>query len=254
MDKREAYRRQSRAASATDVYDESQPPLPPEEDGPDYATEEEKDETAKRCLRAFNITGMIFSVAICTAALYATTLAVGPSAQSLAYAVAGANIVLVFVTAVGFCAACSTLRLSLLLGFLASVAILTFGFFALSGFCFILTESLVRYAIANYDVLSVSFPPALRANLTLDRIISGMRGFFYSFGALSFIEALMCIGACSSAIRLVTPLKAYTLLLQASNLAVLPVGVVLIAIGAQRSLFVCLGVSVRTYVCLQAHI
>ena len=46
-----------------------------------------------------------------------------------------------------------------------------------------LTESLVRYAQANYDVLSQSFPPALRQSLTLDHIVTGMRGFFYSIGA-----------------------------------------------------------------------
>ena len=221
MEKRAEFRR----AGAASVSQSSLPEYIEEE------TEEEKDLVAQRCLRAFNITGMLFSVAICAAALYATTLAVGPSAQSLIYAVAGINAILIIVTALGFCAACGTLRLRLVLAFLASCAVLVFGFAVVSGFCFALTESLVRYAQSNYDVLSSSFPPALRDNLTLDRIVLGMRSFFYAFGALSFIESLMCLGACSSAIRLVTPLKAYTLLLQASNLAVIPVGVGMIAIG-----------------------
>lgn len=224
-DRRELFRRQHEEAQ------ESTRDASPPSNADDDNEEEEKDYAAKSCIRAFNITGIIFGIALCGAALYATTLAIGPSAQSLAYGVAAANAALIVLTSIGFCAACGTLRVRLLLMYLAALAVLSFGYLVLSGFCFILTESLVTYARQNYDTLSVSFAPALRSNLTLDKIVSGMRGFFYSFGALSFLEAIMCLGAVSSSIRLVTPLKAYTLLLQASNIAILPVGVVLIAIG-----------------------
>ena len=225
MDRRELFRRQHQEAQ------ESTRDATPPSNVDDDNEEEEKDYAAKSCIRAFNITGIIFGIALCGAALYATTLAIGPSAQSLAYGVAAANAALIVLTSIGFCAACGTLRLRLLLMYLAALAVLSFGYLVLSGFCFILTESLVAYAKQNYDTLSVSFAPALRSSLTLDKIVNGMRGFFYAFGALSFLEAIMCLGAVSSSIRLVTPLKAYTLLLQASNIAILPVGVVLIAIG-----------------------
>ena len=229
MEKREAFRRQNAAYAASES---TLPYETPYDNDVDQGTsEDEKDEIAKNCLRSFNIAGMLLSVIICGASLYATTLAVGPSTQNLIYSVAGMNAALILTTAVGFVAACRTVRVQLLLIILACLALLSFGFCVVSGFCFILTESLVRYTQANYDALYASFPPALRAKLTLDLVVQGMRGFLYSFGGLSFVEALMCLGACSSAIRLVTPLKAYTLLLQASNLAVLPVGVVLIAIG-----------------------
>lgn len=102
----------------------------------------------------------------------------------------------------------------------------------IGGFCFILFKSSQGYLESNWDRIYASLSPAARAGLTLSSVISKTRAAMYGVGAGCFAIFLLSVAAMNQAIALVSASRAYTVFLQATNVAMLPVGVALIAAAA----------------------
>ena len=103
--------------------------------------------------------------------------------------------------------------------------------FVLGGFCFVLTDTAINYVEASFDTILLDVDASRRSELTLESVIVDLRLYLYcSGGAAWFIMILLLIVMCN-VVRLVTPARAFSVLLQATNLAIVPLGIALIAAG-----------------------
>jgi hypothetical protein len=109
---------------------------------------------------------------------------------------------------------------------------LAFAVLVLGGFCFILTNTAISYLKQNWDTIVASIPPSQRATFTQDATVKIMTIALYSVGGFSLVVFFICLAAMSNAVALITPSRAYTVFLQATNIAMLPIGVALIAAAA----------------------
>lgn len=112
------------------------------------------------------------------------------------------------------------------------IVVLSFGMLVIGGFCFILFKSSQGYLESNWDRIYASLTPSARAGLTLTSVINKTRAAMYGIGAGCFAVFLLSVAAMNQAIALVSASRAYTVFLQATNVAMLPVGVALIAAAA----------------------
>lgn len=108
---------------------------------------------------------------------------------------------------------------------------LTLILFVLGGFCFVLTDTAVRYVEATFDSLLLDLDASRRASITLSSVIVDLRLYLYVSGGVSWLMVILLLIVMSNVVRLVTPAKAFSVLLQATNLAIVPLGIALIAAG-----------------------
>jgi len=193
-------------------------------------TEEEKDLIAVRCLRLFNILLMLIGGGLCGASLWASTTTVAGIGNTLMYAVAGVGGGVFVVTLIGLIGALARVQ-QILLVYHTCLIFASFAMLVLGGFCFILYQSAVVWVKDNWAYLLQSLPPDRRAEMSLDKYSGFLTYAMFGIGATAIFLLVLLLCAMSNVIRLVTPLKAYTLILQATNTTLLPVGIALIGIA-----------------------
>jgi hypothetical protein len=194
-------------------------------------TEEEKDLIAVRCLRFFNVLLMLVGGTLCGVSLWTSTTTVGGVGTSIIYAVAGVGGVIFAVTLLGLVGALARIQ-QVLLFYYTCLIFTAFAMLVLGGFCFLLYASAVQWVEANWVFLLQAIPQPQRATITLDRYRSALTYTMYGVGAAAFLVLALLLCAMSNVVRLVTPLRAYTLLLQATTTTLLPVGIALVGVGA----------------------
>lgn len=101
----------------------------------------------------------------------------------------------------------------------------------LGGFSFILTEEAVRYMRENWDKILRNMPASQRETADEDEAADALRLNLRITGAISLFLFMLLLSAMGNVVRLISPAKAYQILLQSTNIAVMPMGVVLIAAG-----------------------
>lgn len=195
-----------------------------------YMTEEEKDMVAVRCLRLFNVLLLLLGGGLCGASLWGSTTTVAGIGTSLVYGVAGVGAGIFIITLIGLVGACWRAQ-PVLLVYHTCLIFASFAMLVLGGFCFILTSSAVAWVKNNWWYMVSQLPPAQRQSLSLDDYANKLTFIMWGVGGTSIVLLLLLLCAMNSVIRLVTPLKAYTLLLQATNTTMLPVGIALISIA-----------------------
>lgn len=173
---------------------------------------------------------LLIGAALCGGALYCSTFMYTAMGQALMYAVAGLGGALLALALLGLFAVCTTrVKTSLLTFYFTALIFVAFAMLVGGGFCFILNTSAVEYLEANWDKIVASLPPEKRASVTLESLSSNIRFALFGLGGGSLIVFLICLSAMSNAVALLTATKAYTLFLQATNIALLPIGIALIA-------------------------
>jgi len=199
-------------------------------------TEDEKDAVAVRCLRLFNLLLLLCGAALVGAALFGATVGGGAGAggaglgAALFYALAGFGAGVVVVTLVGLVGAAAR-AVPVLLAYHVCLVFLAFGLLVLGGFCFLLSDAAVSLVQANWASIQAQLPAAQRATQTADAYSQTLRVALVGlgFGAFALLAFLLC--ALAHVMRLVTPLKGYSLALEASNTTLVPVGVALVAVA-----------------------
>lgn len=87
----------------------------------------------------------------------------------------------------------------------------------------------LRWTQDNWATILQSIPPERRAAFTEADTVRNLRIILYTAGGAAFLIFGLAAGAMSQAVALLTPSHAYTVFLQATNIAMLPIGVALIA-------------------------
>jgi hypothetical protein len=199
-----------------------------DDEGEHELTEDEKDMVAVRCLRLFNVLLMLTGGAIAGAALYGTTIGGAGLGSALFYALAGGG--LFVVTLVGLVGAASRAQ-PLLLAYHVCLVFAAFGALVLGGFCFLLSDAAVAFVEANWLSIQLQLPAAQRATQDVAHYATTLRLALAGLGAGTFALFALLLCALSNVMRLVTPLKGYTLALEASNTTLVPVGIALVAVA-----------------------
>jgi len=200
------------------------------DDEDEELSEEERLEVKRRCLRIFDVLLLLLACAVCGGSLYASTLLLDNVSPTIMYAAAGVGGALFAANMLGLVSVWSdNVRARALLMYFTFIIVLCFGMLVIGGFAFILTKSAVAYLQGNWDTISAGLPAAQRASLTLDAEIWRTRTAMYAVGGGSLALFLLCLGAMNHAIGLMTPSRAYAVFLQSTNIAMLPIGVALIA-------------------------
>lgn len=188
-------------------------------------TPEQKRKIARNQLKCFNIIIWLCGAGLCAFGYWVGTE--GRGGAWSAFVVAGLGLGIVLMTCVGCCGAFSDnavshklLLLYYTLTLLASVVALVAG-----GFCFILTDQAVAFVQDNWDQISI----AENVDVSADAIASEVRLNLMIAGGACFLVMFLLLCAMSNVVRLVSPLQAFTLMLQASTMTMLPFGIVLIA-------------------------
>lgn len=210
--------------------DDERAPRDELDDEEEELTEEQKDAIAVRCLRIFNILLMLMGGALTGLALWASTFAIAGVGTTVAYAVAAVGGAIFMLTVLGLVGAVGRF-FTLLLVYYTALIFTSLGLLVLGGFCFVLTESAVAYTRDNWEVLIATLPPAQRAAASLDYVSGGLRFIMWGIGGFCLLMLGLVLAALSSVTRLVTPIRAFTLLLQASNVTLLPIGVALMGVA-----------------------
>jgi hypothetical protein len=201
-------------------------------------TEDEKDAVAVRCLRIFNLVLLLCGAALVGAALYGATVGGGAGGgaggaglgAALFYALAGVGGGVVVVTLVGLVGAAAR-AVPLLLAYHVCLVFLAFGLLVLGGFCFLLSDAAVALVQANWVSIQQQLPAAQRATQSADAYSQTLRIALAGLGLGAFALLTLLLCALTNVTRLVTPLKGYSLALEATNTTLVPVGVALIAVA-----------------------
>jgi hypothetical protein len=101
----------------------------------------------------------------------------------------------------------------------------------LGGFCFIFSDSTVDHVRENWDEALATMTTEERADADLDETVDNLQLALNVSGGVSLLLFLMSMSVMSKIVNLVTPVKAYTILLQATSIAQLPLGMCFIAAG-----------------------
>jgi len=101
----------------------------------------------------------------------------------------------------------------------------------LGGFCFIFSDSTVDHVRENWDEALASMTAEERADADLEETVDSLRLALNVCGGVALLLFFMSMSVMSKIVNLVTPVKAYTILLQATSIAQLPLGMCLIAAG-----------------------
>ena len=197
------------------------------------AEEEEKLAVRRRCLRCVDFLLILIGAGMCGGSLYASTFMYTTVGEALMYGAAGVGGGILAAAALGMFAVCTRrTQTHLLLLFFTFLIFLSFAMLVLGGFCFILTNSAVAYLQANWDKIVASMPPDKRAAMSQEATTNNVRYALYGLGGGAIVVFFICATAMSNAVALVTATRAYTVFLQATNIALLPIGVALIAAAA----------------------
>jgi len=193
-------------------------------------TEEELDMASVRCLRFFNVLLMIVGGAMTGLALWAGRSAIAGLGTSVAYAVAAVGASICLMTLVGLAGAL-TRNPAILVVFYAWLIVLAFAMLLLGGFAIAFADGVQNYVTANWASLATVLPPSQRGPETLAALLRNLRVAQLGTGGIALLLLAMVLAAMSHVTRLITAVRAYTLLLQANNVTLLPVGVALIGVG-----------------------
>lgn len=193
-------------------------------------TEEEKDMVAVRCLRLFNVLLMLVGGGLTGLALYSGRIALEGIGSTLFYIVAAVGGSICLMTIFGLVAAICRSS-PLLVVYYTWLVLLAFGMLVLGGFAFVFTDGVKAYLVSNWNTLAAALPQASRTVQARDALVSNVQFAMWGVGGICLLLLSMILGAVSSVVRLVTAVRAYTLLLQASNVTLLPVGIGLVAIA-----------------------
>ena len=193
-------------------------------------TEAEKNQISARCLRLFNVLLTLLGAALTGAALYGSTTGGGGVASSLFYALAGVGAGLVVITLVGLFGALWR-AMPMLLAYYACLVFAAFGMLVLGGFCFVLQVTALQWVDQNWASVQATLPAAQRSTSTPASYEATLRLAMDGIGALAFVLLSFLLCTMQHVTRLVTPLKSYMLLLQATNTTLVPVGIALIAVA-----------------------
>lgn len=183
-----------------------------------------------RCLRFFNILLMLVGGAMTGLALWAGRSAIGGLGTSVAYAVAGVGASVCVMTIVGLAGAL-TRSAAILVVYYAWLVVLAFAMLLLGGFAFVFSNGVASYITANWATLSAVLPASQRGPDVLATLLRNVRTAMWGTGGIALLLLLMVLSALHHVTRLITAVRAYTLLLQANNVTLLPVGVALIGVG-----------------------
>lgn len=197
--------------------------------------EDEKDAIARRCLKIWDVILLLLGAGLCAGGLYASTFVYSSVGDAVTYAAAGVGGVMFAVNLLGLLGltiSSSTTRVLVL--YFTFHIFLTFALLLAGGFCLVLNKSAVAYVSSNWETLLASLSPEKRADIMNDKegALALIRTSLYGLGAAAVVIFAVNLAAVSNVIRLVTPVRAYTVLLQATNVSLLPVGVALIAAAA----------------------
>ena len=193
-------------------------------------TEEELDMVSVRCLRIFNILIILIGAGLCGGALYGSTVSGGGLATSLFYAVTGVGGGVFLISVVGLIGALWRFT-PLLLAFHVCLVFAAFGMLVLGGFCFILQESAVQWVRSSWPFIQAQLPAAARASLSTAAYSTNMTLAMSGVGLACFFMLLFTLCAMHHVMRLVTPLRGYMLLLEATNTTLVPVGIALVGVS-----------------------
>lgn len=185
---------------------------------------------AKNCLRCFNIAMLIVGSALSIVAFIGGSTVM--MLQWIPYAVSGVGFAIVCTTLLGLFGVIKSRASKTLTAFYTLLVFGALALLILGGFCMILTETAVESVATQWDEILANVPPEDRASLTLDEVRTNLRLYMYITGSVCLVLVLMILMAMGSVVRLVTPVKAYTVLLQATNIALMPFGVALISVAA----------------------
>jgi hypothetical protein len=201
-----------------------------DENGEHHYTEEEKDQIASRCLRLFNIILLLLGAALCGGSLYGSTISGEGVGSGLFYAMAGVGGGLVAVTSVGLIGALSRWQ-PILLAYHVCIVFVAFAVLILGGFCFILQETVVQWVQSNWAYVLQSLPQSQRPTASSSSYVNNVKMAMSIAGAVCFL-LLSCLGlTIHHVLQLVSRLKGYTLILEASNTTLMPIGIALIGIS-----------------------
>lgn len=214
------------------------PPPPPKdpyygneelyEDENEELSEEQKQEQAQRCLKIFNGTLMLLSGGLCGFAYYTGEGSYGGAWT--AFAAAGVGGTVFIITLLGLLGAVRLNR-KILLFYYTCLIFSAMALLVLGGFCFILTEEAVRYVKENWDKIVREMSQEERNSMSEEDVADKIRFNLRIVGGVSVMLFLMLLSVMSSVVRLISKLKAYQIVLQSTNIAVMPFGVALIAGG-----------------------
>lgn len=201
-----------------------------ERSGEHHYTEEEKDQIASRCLRLFNIILLVLGAALCGGSLYGSTISGEGVGSGLFFAIAGVGGGLVVVTSVGLIGALSRWQ-PLLLAYHVCIVFVAFAVLILGGFCFILQDTVVQWVQTNWAYVLQSLPQNQRPTASATSYVNNVKMAMSISGAVCFL-LLSCLGlTIHHVLQLVSRLKGYTLILEASNTTLMPIGIALIGIS-----------------------
>ena len=126
---------------------------------------------------------------------------------------------------------CTGDQFSLYLQYYTGLVFCAQALLILGGFCFIFAESTVDHVRENWDEALASMTPEERADADLEETVDNLQLALNVSGGVALLLFFMSMSVMSKIVNLVTPVKAYTILLQATSIAQLPLGMGLIAAG-----------------------
>jgi hypothetical protein len=194
------------------------------EDEQEYSAEE-LEAQAKRCLRAFNITLMLFGGALAGFGYYAGTMGYGMT--WMLDGVTAAGIALFIVTFMGLMGALRA-NVRILTLYYTCLIFVAAALGILGGFCIILAKQVSQSIENNYDTIAADITKAGGEPPSLEEMQDQIKMFLPVVGGVCWLLVLLLISAMGNVVRLISRVKAFTTLLQATNIAVLPVGIGLI--------------------------
>mmetsp|Transcript_23334 Transcript_23334/g.81326 ORF Transcript_23334/g.81326 Transcript_23334/m.81326 type:complete len:845 (-) Transcript_23334:2603-5137(-) len=187
------------------------------------ATPEEIKAAAQRSLRIVNMIIFCIGAMVCGWA-YKSGLDSFNGAW-VAYVVAGIGCATVFVSCLGCCGVTAK-HTQMLLLYYSLLVLASFALFMAGGFCFILTNQAVLFVRKNWAQLSTASESDAAA--AEDKVATNLR----VSGAFSFFLCALLCCAMSNTVKLVEGVRAYTILLQSTNIALMPFGILLISSAA----------------------
>lgn len=196
-----------------------------EEEYEQEMTPEEKERAARNSLRLINLIIFLIGAMVCGWAYYSGVRSF--NGAWVAYVVAGIGFASVFISCLGCCGVAARHNQMLLL-YYCLLVLASFALFVAGGMCFILTNQAVVFVRKNWAQLSLQQDGDGDVVAAEEEVATNLR---FSGAFAFFLSALLCC-AMSSTVALVKRLQAYTILLQSTNIALMPFGVLLIASAA----------------------
>lgn len=201
-------------------------------DDDDEPSEEEKDAMSLRCLRIMGVLMILLGGGLCGGALYSSTIVYSSTAVTVMYVIASVGGALLATNILGLLSVWGRAHIRTLLFYYTCLVVLAFASLAGAGFCFLFTNTAVAAVTDNWDTFIASVPPSQRASFTRESMSRLIRTIMYASGGGGVILFTFSMIAMNHATRLLTPVRAYTMLLQSTSLALTPVGIALIGIAA----------------------